>query len=114
VRQRILALLLLAAVVLWLVLSYLPAARRLPVLAFSGAGGVLAALTVATLLVFIAIQLWLIRSTMSSVGRSQHGSAQSPFRLKLGVELFWTALPLVITVALAWAGYARWTHLIQP
>jgi heme/copper-type cytochrome/quinol oxidase subunit 2 len=113
VRQRLLALLLLAAMVLWIVLSYLPT-RRLPVLAFSGASGVLAALAVAALLAFIAIQLWLIRSTMSSVSRSQHGPAQPPFRLKLGVELFWTALPLVITLALAWAGYARWVQLIQP
>lgn len=114
--QRLFALALLLGVILWLVLSYVPdSLLPLPTLGYSGAGIFQASLAVICLVAFLAIQLVVLRSTAHSIGRG--GSADThrpPFRLRIGAELFWTAFPLAMTLALAWASYALWRHLLLP
>jgi heme/copper-type cytochrome/quinol oxidase subunit 2 len=88
----------LAVSLLWIVVSYLPGVQAmLPTLTLSGNGKAFAALSVAALIIFIAIQLWLVYTTVATVRASQAKGNGSPFRLKLGVELFWTALPIAMT-----------------
>lgn len=91
----------------WLVLSYLPAVTAaLPVVAFDSQAvqSALPWLAGITLLVFIVIQIDLVRATMRWFGASvDPATAQAvrEFNLLHGVEIFWTVLPLVGTVTLA-------------
>jgi hypothetical protein len=95
--------------VAWLALSYWPAAAALlPTIAFASgwANMWLPVLALATLLVSSAIQAWLVYATGHSL-RSPAGPAQavalSEFRLSIGREMVWTAIPLVFTLVLgAW------------
>ena len=106
----------LALLISWLVLSYsnwLPATLRIgaPV---SQLGPWFQQATVAILLCFIAIQLWLCVSTWRFVQRWRHEDAQTTtghFSLSLFGELFWTVLPLLLTIGLALAGYRLWVNL---
>lgn len=116
VIQRLFALALLLGVILWLVLSYIPdSLLPLPTVGYSGAGMLLAGLAVLCLAAFLAIQWIVVQSTARSL---EHGdpsdTRRPPFRLNKSVELFWTALPLAMTLALAWASYALWRHWLQP
>ena len=61
-------------------------------------GGLFAGLTVASLILFIAIQVALVRSTASFMrpsARMGKDQASSDFELNRKAELFWTVLPLV-------------------
>lgn len=105
----------LALVIGWLVLSYsnwLPATLRMgaPV---AGAGPWFQGATVAILLCFIAIQLWLLASTWRIVRRQHQDDTQTTGYVSLSLfgELFWTALPLLLTIGLALAGYRLWATL---
>jgi hypothetical protein len=117
VLQRLFTLAIVVIFILWIVVSYLPGVQvMLPTIAFSGGGSWLASLALIALVVFIAIQIWLVYTTVATVRAFQvkgHDSP-SPFRLKLGAELFWTALPIVMTVGLAWASVALWLNHIKP
>ncbi len=114
--QRILSLALTLGVILWIVLTYVPdSLLPLPIIRFSGSGGLLAGLTVACLVAFVAIQTYLVRSTVRGVDPDhQPPNTRSPFRLNRNAELFWTVLPLVMTLVLAWASYGLWINLTQP
>lgn len=114
--QRILALALSLGVILWIVLTYVPASLLpLPTIGFTNGGGLLAALALITLVAVVAIQVVILRSTARSIDATHQASdTRPPFRLNRNAELFWTALPLAMTFALAWAGYALWSHLLQP
>ena len=115
VLRRLLTLAILLVCVLWLVVSYLPGIQALlPVLAFPATGKWFASLSVAAFVIFVAIQLWLVYTTVVTVRASQAKGQSSLFRLKVGIELFWTALPIAMTVALAWASYALWQDLSNP
>jgi hypothetical protein len=115
VLQRLLTLAMLLICVLWIVVSYLPGVQAyLPVIGFAQGAPWLGALAVPAVLVFLAIQLWLLYSTVSTVRAYQAKSPRSPIQLKLGAELFWTALPIAITIALVWASYARWWNFARP
>lgn len=110
--QRIFALAIILVCILWLVISYVPGLQTfLPTLALVEYGNGLAMLGAITLVIFLAIQLWLVFSTVSTVRAHTNKGDGSPFRLKLGAELFWTALPVAMTVGLAWASYALWVNL---
>ena len=110
--RRIFTLAILVIFVLWLVVSYLPGVRAmLPVVAFGGNGVWMATLAVLALIIFVTIQIWLVYSTIVTVRAHQTKSNGSPFRLRLSVELFWTALPIAMTIGLAWASYALWLNL---
>jgi heme/copper-type cytochrome/quinol oxidase subunit 2 len=117
--RYLLSILSLLAVVGWLILSYLPKTPfALPVLALpAGWSASLQASAVIGLLLFVLIQLVLVRSTM--IFRSQNVPEQSlqdtaqveRIALNRTAELFWTVLPLIMTLGLAWASYQSWAHL---
>lgn len=109
----VLTVFILLAVIAWLVLSYLPqAAAALPPIAFPAAvtGGIFPALAVVSLAVFLGLQLWLVADTDAVVKRwlRQAEPHAEPFRLSRAAELLWTALPILMTLALAVAGYRWW------
>lgn len=106
----------LALLISWLVLSYskwLPATWRVGA-PLAQAGPWFQGATVAILLCFIAIQLWLLVMTWRIVQRQRLEGAQptnSPFALHRFGELFWTALPLLLTIGLALVGYQLWSSI---
>jgi heme/copper-type cytochrome/quinol oxidase subunit 2 len=120
VFRKLLAVLILLGVISWLVLSYLPPGMIvLPAMAFSPSGlsALFPALLVAAVIVFAAIQLWLVWSTVKSLRTSRLEEAQGlEPRLKLNIfaEALWTALPLVGTLVLVVVGYRLWVHLTTP
>lgn len=100
----------------WLALSYgswLPATLRIEAsLSHYGAGFQWA--TLAILGLFILLQLWILYATVRFLQRHQAAGlhlAPNGFALRLLGELFWTALPLFMTIGLAWAGYKLWASL---
>lgn len=105
----------LAFVIGWLVLSYsnwLPATLRVGAPSATVAPWFQGA-TVAILLCFIAIQLWLLASTWRIVRRQRQDDTQITGYVSLSLfgELFWTVLPLLLTIGLALAGYRLWATL---
>ena len=109
----------LAIVVLWLVLSYIPRhALSLPNLAVQGAaaGIVFQWILVVSLLIFVAIQVWLLRATVDFFRPNKRSGPSTPqtFGLTLSSELFWTAIPLIMTIGLALASYRTWLSLASP
>jgi heme/copper-type cytochrome/quinol oxidase subunit 2 len=111
VLQRLFALAMFTITVLWLVVSYMPALQaELPIIAFAGGSWWQSASGALLLVAFIALQVWLLYTTVAAVRTSQTGGNATPFRLKLGGEFFWTVLPILMTVALAWASYALWLN----
>lgn len=114
----------LLGVLFWLFFSYAPSA--LPVTArFSGLpslyGSVLQILAVLSLLLFVGVQLGLLYSTfrlrrafvqpLSAADGMQRGPR---FQLHFAVELFWTALPLLMTLGMAYISYQTWLRLATP
>lgn len=103
-------------VVGWLALSYgawLPESVRIEA-PFIQVGGWFQQVTVAILFVFVAIQLWLLRATARMVHHRRQTDGQAladRFPLSLLGELFWTALPLLLTIGLAVAGYELWANI---
>lgn len=109
--RRFFTLALLLICILWLIASYLPGVQALlPTIAFPPNNGWLTNLAVASLVLFLAIQLWLLYATIATVRAHQTKGNGSPFRLKLSAEFLWTALPIAMTIGLAWASYARWLN----
>ena len=89
----------------WVVLSYAPAAW-LPhwqwPQAIQPSFGLFALMGLA---VFVVIQVWLVVATDRSL--QAHPAGMQEFNLKRGVESVLTALPILITVLLAWAAWPR-------
>jgi heme/copper-type cytochrome/quinol oxidase subunit 2 len=107
----------LAIVVLWLVFSYVPRHLvSLPNLSLQGPMFGLFAqwALVASLVVFLAIQAWLIWVTVTFFRNPGKAGQIAPraFGLKLSSELFWTAIPLVMTIGLALISYQTWYGLV--
>ena len=110
--QRLFTLAVVIITILWIVVSYLPGVQaNLPTIAFIGSGSSFAALNVIALVAFVGIQLWLVYTTVVTVRASQAKGNSASFRLKLSAEFFWTALPIAMTLGLAWACYAMWFNL---
>jgi len=108
--RRIGSILILAGVIAWVTLSYLPAVA-LPQLRFPHAwsGQAFPALAFTGFVVFVALQIWLVQSTAASVRqvRSQAGAVPNrPFVLDVGREVILTALPIALVVLLAVASFA--------
>jgi heme/copper-type cytochrome/quinol oxidase subunit 2 len=116
VIQRLLSLALLLGVILWLVLIYAPdSLLPLPILGYPSSGRLLASLAVSCLAAFLAVQGVVLRSTAHSIQPDrQTQTGHPPFRLHRPLELVWTALPLLMTLALAWASYPLWRQLLHP
>jgi hypothetical protein len=97
----------LLAVIVWLVLSYMPgAAALLPAIAFDDAWAarvlpLLAGLTFAGFVVIQAVVLAGTGRMMRHPPTSALAATVQQFQLRYGREMFWTALPLVMTVVLA-------------
>jgi heme/copper-type cytochrome/quinol oxidase subunit 2 len=109
VNKKLFTYLLLSCVVAWLVFSYVPATQQmLPAIGYSTEwfslllwlGGISA-------LVFLAIQIWLVGSTLQAL--RQQRPIQS--RLNLSKEVLWTALPILMTAFLIIVGYQIWDAL---
>lgn len=106
----------LALLIGWLVLSYsawLPATVRIAA-PLAQVGAWFQGATVAILLCFVTIQFWLLASTFRILQRRRQSDTQSAtvhFALNTVAELFWTALPLLLTLGLAVAGYRLWASI---
>ncbi len=119
----ILSIVTLLSVILWLFFSYVPTSLiSLPAMTMFGKGsGVrfqIAAL--ACLALFVLIQLMVVGSTVRMLRRPQHGADGSDgaanhelgnFKLNFWSEVFWTVLPLLMTLGLAFASYQVWASL---
>ncbi len=100
--------------VLWIIVSYLPAVKAvLPTFALPNSSWP-ALLAAAGFVLFIAIQLWLVKTTYTAVRAYLAQPSPAPFRLHLDREVFWTALPILMTVGLAWASLDLWRNLVAP
>lgn len=70
--------------------------------------------TLLILFLFISIQLWLLRLTVRILRRRHQFDLHSmPTSLRVSAlgEIFWTALPLLLTLGLALVGYKFWVNL---
>jgi hypothetical protein len=96
----------LVLVVGWLLVSYLPGLLpMLPTLAYPmWSLKLMAAVATAAAAGFVAIQLWIVRSTDRSLVAA--GNTAREFGLRRGPEAFWTALPIVMTLLLVAAVWA--------
>jgi hypothetical protein len=107
----------LAVTIAWIVLSYSPVdIVSLP--QFHFASDDVARLFPPVLLVgfaaFVVLQLWLVQTTARSVrDYNQSGSRDTHgFTLRVGREVFLTALPIVFTVVTALAALGWWQQVI--
>ena len=116
--RLLLTIIILAGVISWIVLSYLPSSLiALPQFQAAPAALVNAvpALVVVSLLVFIGLQVWLVQSTAASIKRprdASRGQVTGRFELNAGREAVLTALPIGFTVLLALAAYGWWQKLL--
>ncbi len=99
----------------WLGLSYgawLPESARLTA-PLADYGNWFQQASLIVLLCFVAIQLWLVGATTRMVRHSATDAHPQPttFVLSLWREIFWTAVPLLMTIGLAVAGYELWASL---
>jgi len=103
----------LACVIAWLVLSYVPTSTiALPVIAFDGvwAAAWFPVSAAVVLTMFIAIQVWLVFATARMLRKPADASLAATilqFRLSVSKEVFWTGLPLVMTVGLVLVSFTR-------
>lgn len=112
--QRLLAWIIVLVSILWVVVNYIPAIQAvLPTLAPANSQW-LALLAVVGLMIFVAIQVWVVKTTATAVQSYREQSDSPSFNLRLGHEIFWTALPILMTVALAWASLGLWRNLGTP
>lgn len=114
VIRKALSFVIVIVLIAWIVLAYLPNAWvTLPQLAFDERWSMLLQLLAAAgMLAFAAIQVFLIRSTVWLVrAEGDRTAIVKEFRLRPGLELVWTALPLAITVLLGAAAYQTWLNL---
>ena len=100
------SLILLLVTLAWLVLSYLPVARALPDIAFTGAWTVMwfPAFVVLSIAVFLGIQTLLVTDTVKMLRRPESEGLRAnieQFRIRLAPEVVLTVLPIVGTLLLA-------------
>lgn len=109
----------LLGVILWIVLSYVPASLvSLPEVSIQAvaANALFRRITVIGLIVFVALQVWLLISTMHIFrsGDERKEVAEGEFHLRRPAEFFWTVVPLIMTLALALATLPTWMSLNSP
>ncbi|CAN5819669.1 hypothetical protein BH10CHL1_BH10CHL1_37520 [soil metagenome] len=129
----ILSILTLLSVILWLFFSYIPANLiALPTISLvgKGSGALFQVLALICFILFVLLQLTVVHSTIRMLrrpntpgtdygGRANDGmindgtvnNATGNFKLNLWSEIFWTILPLVTTLGLAFASYQAWISL---
>lgn len=101
--RSFLSLALLAITIIWIVLSYVPTSfLSLPTITIGEQLTNLSPLILATIFgLFVLIQLALVGSTWRIFRREASSQQAEAFALQPGAELFWTTLPLIITLILA-------------
>ncbi len=114
--QKLFGYAILLVTLLWLMLSYLPdSVMTLPKISYSlqGSGRLLQVLLVGGFLIFVVLQVWLIYATKRMLrtegGRENKMAAE--FGLNRTSEVFWTAVPLLMTIGLALASYQTWSMM---
>jgi len=124
----ILSILTLLSVIFWLFFSYVPASLiALPSLNLfgKGSGVLLQTLVLICFIFFVLLQVTVVHSTIrmlrrfNAPGASYDGvgsdgtvnNAIGNFKLNLWAEIFWTILPLLTTLGLAFASYQVWVSL---
>ncbi|HMN31497.1 MAG TPA: hypothetical protein PKE45_25330 [Caldilineaceae bacterium] len=112
-NRYLLTLLSLFAVAVWLVLSYAPGWLPLPTIAYPmGAASLRAVLLVLALALFLLVQSIILWSTsrikLEPIGEPPTGGR----RMHVASELFWTILPLLMTLGLACISYPAWRSLL--
>ncbi len=119
----ILSIVTLLSVIFWLFFSYVPPGLiALPAITLlgKGSGATLQRLALVCLTLFVLIQLIIVRSTIQMLRRPGDASASRDgainheagnFKLSLWSEVFWTILPLLTTLGLAFASYRIWVSL---
>ena len=101
----------LACVIAWLVLSYVPASIIvLPTIAFDSAWAAawFPVMVAVVLAMFVAIQTWLVIGTARMLRKPADADLAATirqFRLNVSVETIWTVLPLAMTVGLVLASF---------
>lgn len=104
-----------AVIALWLLLAYVPSLPR-PMLAYPGwSATTLAVLAAGGLVAFLLIQGWLVRATDDFLGDNAppaQAEIQAEFGLDRRREVFWTALPILMTLGLAGLAYGLWASLL--
>lgn len=106
----------LVVVVGWLVLAYVPGVALPQVVVPGWLSAPLAVAAAVGLAAFLAIQSYLLNSTDAALRRNsaERGPrvAVARFELNRRRELFWTALPIVMTLALAAMAWGLWRTLL--
>jgi len=106
--RRVGSILILAGVIGWVVLSYLPAVT-LPHIGFPAAwsGASFTSLAVGGFVVFLALQAWIVQSTAASIRRHRaEAGGSARFSLDTSAEVLLTAMPIVLMALLAMVSVA--------
>ncbi len=108
VIRNLLTIMILVATAAWLVLSYVPV--DLPQFPLNGelSQALFPWLVGLVLMMFVVIQAVLVRATVRIVKSPPDAETRAVvrlFRLRVGAEVFWTALPLAMTIILAMTIY---------
>lgn len=114
VNRYLLSLLSLFGVLFWLLFSYLPPSFvALPQFELHSiwSGRLLQALAVVTLVIFLLIQVRILHATLRLREVAQRSPMANGRSLRWATEVFWTALPLVMTVGLVLLSIPAWRKL---
>jgi len=95
----------LAMVCFWLIGSYLPLLTPMNISSLPISSSFLGWMASLCFVVFLVVQVWILFSTGSALGTQ---ASMTRHRLHLSVELFWTFLPILITLLLAWGSWLSW------
>src|SRR5690606_5791523 len=98
----------------WLLFSYLPpTALSLPQLQANNfaSGRLMQGLAFFCLFLFVLVQLLILWSTFRMRKATEASTGENSLQLGSVGELFWTALPLLLTIGLAVLSYPSWQQL---
>lgn len=114
--QKLFGYAILIVTVAWLILSYVPdSIVAIPQISFSpeGSGRLFQALLVGGFVTFALLQVWLVFATKHMFRTADGGENKmaTEFGLNRSSEMFWTAIPLLMTIGLAIASYQTWLML---
>jgi heme/copper-type cytochrome/quinol oxidase subunit 2 len=117
VSRYLLSIVSLAGLIFWLVFSYLsPGLRPFAPSATQATWlrPLLPWVALVCLILFVAIQLQVLWSTQRIRQWIAANVTEEGHKLNVAVELFWTALPLLMTLGLAALSYPTWRSLFAP
>lgn len=115
--QRLLSVALVVITIIWIVFSHVASLRGLlPVIAYPSGSRWMAAAALFSLGLFLAVQLQLLWATTTGVRRylQRTPGDAPPLPLHLSLVALWTAIPVVMTLGLAWAAYGLWAARAAP